>query len=55
MTEPLRVVTRENPHEWLCRPDIVDAETLLLVGVLMPSGPSGTRSPRRPNDLSIPA
>jgi len=47
MTEPVRFVTRENlktdllpwgPHEWLCRPDIVDAEKLLLVRVLMPAG-----------------
>lgn len=26
------------PHEWLCRPDIVDAEKLLLVRVRMPVG-----------------
>jgi quercetin dioxygenase-like cupin family protein len=26
------------PHEWLCRPDIVDADKLLMVRVLMPAG-----------------
>jgi len=26
------------PHEWLCRPDIVAAEQLLLVRVRMPAG-----------------
>jgi quercetin dioxygenase-like cupin family protein len=26
------------PHDWLCRPDIVDAEKLLLVRVHMPPG-----------------
>ncbi len=26
------------PHEWLCRPDLVDAEKLLLVRVRMPPG-----------------
>jgi quercetin dioxygenase-like cupin family protein len=26
------------PHEWLCRPDIVEAEQLLLVRVRMPTG-----------------
>lgn len=26
------------PHEWLCRPDIVQAEKLLLVRVRMPAG-----------------
>jgi quercetin dioxygenase-like cupin family protein len=26
------------PHEWLCRPDIVEAEKLLLVRVRMPPG-----------------
>lgn len=42
-----RFVTNENmiveelpwgPHEWLCRPDIVAAEKLLLVRVRMPVG-----------------
>jgi quercetin dioxygenase-like cupin family protein len=44
---PIRFVTSENmiveelpwgPHEWLCRPDIVQAEKLLLVRVRMPPG-----------------
>jgi quercetin dioxygenase-like cupin family protein len=44
---PLRfVTTREmkvdqlpwGPHDWLCRPDIVEAEKLLLVRVHMPPG-----------------
>ncbi len=44
---PARFVTAENlvveqlpwgPHEWLCRPDIVAAEKLLLVRVRMPPG-----------------
>ncbi len=26
------------PHEWLCRPDVVDADRLLLVRVRMPKG-----------------
>ena len=26
------------PHEWLCRPDVVDADKLLLVRVHMPPG-----------------
>lgn len=26
------------PHDWLCRPDIVEAEDLLLVRVHMPAG-----------------
>jgi quercetin dioxygenase-like cupin family protein len=26
------------PHEWLCRPDIVEAKQLLLVRVRMPAG-----------------
>lgn len=26
------------PHDWLCRPDIVEAEQLLLVRVHMPAG-----------------
>jgi quercetin dioxygenase-like cupin family protein len=26
------------PHDWLCRPDVVDAEKLLLVRVHMPPG-----------------
>ena len=29
---------RWGPHDWLCRPDIVDAEELLLVRVHMPPG-----------------
>ena len=42
-----RYVTSENmiveelpwgPHEWLCRPDIVAADKLLLVRVRMPAG-----------------
>lgn len=44
---PLRFVTDAEmkveqlpwgPHDWLCRPDIVDAEKLLLVRVHMPPG-----------------
>ena len=44
---PTRFVTTENmitehlpwgPHEWLCRPDIVDADKLLMVRVRMPAG-----------------
>lgn len=47
MTTATRFVTDQNmiveqlpwgPHEWLCRPDIVDAEKLLLVRVRMPAG-----------------
>ena len=43
----VRFVTEENmiveqlpwgPHEWLCRPDIVEADQLLLVRVRMPAG-----------------
>jgi quercetin dioxygenase-like cupin family protein len=46
-TEATRFVTAANmvvdelpwgPHEWLCRPDIVAAEKLLLVRVRMPPG-----------------
>ena len=45
--EDTRFVTTENmvveqlpwgPHEWLCRPDVVAAEKLLLVRVKMPPG-----------------
>lgn len=44
---PLRFVTQQEmkveqfpwgPHDWLCRPDLVDAEKLLLVRVHMPPG-----------------
>jgi len=44
---PLRFVTAKEmkvdqlpwgPHDWLCRPDIVEAEKLLLVRVHMPPG-----------------
>jgi quercetin dioxygenase-like cupin family protein len=44
---PLRFVTQEEmkvdqlpwgPHDWLCRPDIVEADKLLLVRVHMPPG-----------------
>jgi quercetin dioxygenase-like cupin family protein len=44
---PLRFVTEKEmivdqlpwgPHDWLCRPDIVEAEQLLLVRVHMPPG-----------------
>jgi quercetin dioxygenase-like cupin family protein len=45
--KPLRFVTAREmkvdqlpwgPHDWLCRPDIVEAEKLLLVRVHMPPG-----------------
>jgi len=45
--ELLRFVTRDDiqveqlpwgPHDWLCRPGLVDAEKLLLVRVHMPPG-----------------
>lgn len=45
--QPRRFVTKEEaiveelpwgPHEWLCRPDVVDAKNLLLVRVTMPPG-----------------
>src|SRR5262249_14164662 len=44
---PLRFVTAQEmqveqlpwgPHDWLCRPDIVEAEKLLLVRIHMPPG-----------------
>jgi len=44
---PLRFVTKREmqveqlpwgPHDWLCRPDLVEAEKLLLVRVHMPPG-----------------
>jgi quercetin dioxygenase-like cupin family protein len=44
---PLRFVTAQEmevdqlpwgPHDWLCRPDIVEAEKLLVVRVHMPPG-----------------
>lgn len=35
------------PHDWLCRPDIVEAEQLLLVRVHMPPG-QGHRFHRHP-------
>ena len=47
MNSVARFVTSENmvveelpwgPHDWLCRPDIVDAEKLALVRVHMPPG-----------------
>jgi quercetin dioxygenase-like cupin family protein len=47
MSDALRFVTSEEmvveelpwgPHEWLCRPDIVEAEKLLMVRVRMPAG-----------------
>jgi len=47
MSDPTRFVDESNmvveelpwgPHEWLCRPDIVEAEKLLLVRVRMPVG-----------------
>ena len=48
MSEPAtRFVTQENmiveqlpwgPHDWLCRPDIVEADKLLVVRVRMPPG-----------------
>lgn len=46
-TTPHRFVTEEEmevehlpwgPHEWLCRPELTDAENLLLVRVKMPVG-----------------
>lgn len=45
--QPRRFVTSDEmvveqlpwgPHEWLCRPDIVDAEKLLVVRVRIPPG-----------------
>ncbi len=48
MSEPAtRFVTQDNmvveelpwgPHDWLCRPDIVEADKLLVVRVRMPPG-----------------
>ncbi|MDA0836843.1 MAG: cupin domain-containing protein [Planctomycetota bacterium] len=47
MSDALRFVTSEEmeveelpwgPHEWLCRPGLVEAEKLLLVRVRMPAG-----------------
>ncbi len=47
MSDSLRFITSEEmeveelpwgPHEWLCRPGLVEAEKLLLVRVRMPAG-----------------